>query len=67
MYTWTLAANLTAGALQLRAGKVLGVIPGVTDGVWSAVAGVGDAEQPPEWMQKLSEQLERDDIEHLIY
>ena len=66
-YTWTLIADLTAGALQLRASKFLGFIPGVEDGVWASVAGVGDTKRPPEWMQKLSEQLERDGIKHEIY
>jgi len=66
-YTWTLTADLTAGALQLRASEFLGVIPGVDDGVWASVAGVGDTKRPPEWMLRLSKQLEQDGIEHLIY
>ena len=63
---WTLTADLTPAALQLRASDVLGFIPGVDDGVWSAVNGLG-GNQPPEWMQRLSNQLKRDGIEHQIY
>lgn len=62
---WTLTADLSAADLQLRASKFLGFIPPVTDGIWASVHGMGG--QQPEWMQKLSEQLERDGIEHLIY
>jgi len=65
--TWTLAADLSPAALQLMAAEALGYQPGVTDGAWSAVSGLGDADQPPEWMQRLSDQLKRDGIEHQLY
>lgn len=64
--TWTLIANLTAGALKLKATEALGFDPGVDDGVWSAVSGLGGA-QPPSWMVRLSEQLAKEDIAHKLY
>jgi len=65
--TWTLSADLSPAALQLRAIDALGVDPGVDDGVWASVAGLGDAKQPPAWMLRLQEQLERDGIAHELY
>ncbi|PZM93682.1 MAG: hypothetical protein DIU79_10675 [Actinobacteria bacterium] len=62
---WTLTADLSAVDLQLRASKVLGFVPPVTDGIWAAIHGMGS--QQPKWMQELSKQLKRDGIEHLIY
>ena len=65
--TWTLYADLPAATLQLMAAEALGYQPGVTDGAWSAVSGLGDAKQPPAWMLRLSDQLARDGIEHQLY
>lgn len=62
---WTLTADLSADDLQLRASRVLGFVPPVTDGIWASIHGMGG--KPPKWMLELSKQLKQDDIEHLIY
>src|SRR5690606_41988766 len=53
---WTLTADLSAADLQLRASRVLGFVPPVTDGIWASIHGMGC--QPPQWMVRPSEQLE---------
>lgn len=63
---WTLAANMPAGTLKFLATEALGFDPGVTDGVWASVDGLG-GNHPPEWMQKLSEQLAARGIKHALY
>ena len=63
---WTIVANMPAGALQLLATEALGSDPGVTDGVWASVDGLG-GNHPPQWMVRLSEQLAARGIKHALY
>ncbi|PZM92220.1 MAG: hypothetical protein DIU79_12040 [Actinobacteria bacterium] len=63
---WTIAANMPAYTLQLLASEVLGTQPGVTDGVWASVDGLG-GNQPPRWMIELSKQLAARGIQHALY
>ena len=63
---WTIAANMSAGALQLLVTEILGTQPGVNAGAWASVDGLGGA-QPPQWMVRLSEQLTARGIQHALY
>jgi len=64
--TWTLYADLPAATLQFMAAEALGYQPGVTDGAWASVSGLGD-EQPPEWMIRLRDRLAAEGIAHELY
>jgi len=64
--TWTLSADLSPAALQLMAAAALGYQPGVTDGAWASVSGLGD-EQPPAWMLRLRDRLAAEGIAHELY
>jgi Domain of unknown function (DUF1870) len=56
---WTLEADLTAGALQVWVADALPgqLQPGIKDGAYAAVSGLGTKAEAPEWMRGLLSDL----------
>lgn len=61
IYSWTLTADVSAGALQewLRTaeGRPVGPIPGVTDGRHATCTVPGVPDMPAAWLVRLAEEM----------